>query len=132
MPDQMKRPCRSHEPLLAAALSAVAMTGCNSTMTSAHDPSPAGSDAVPTNMVPPPGHGPFTGTVADWPFWVARHEFGVSTYSTNGCKVIYNNFLRVNEPDDVLHSSSEPNGTQFPTNIKSATHMISKHHQTAI
>src|SRR3546814_1226231 len=103
----MKSPLRLRDPVLAAALAAVAMTGCHSTMTSAHDPSPAGSDAVPPNMVPPPGHGPFTGTVADWPLWFVRHEFGVSTYSTYGCKVIYNNFMRVNEPDDVLQRSEE-------------------------
>src|SRR3546814_3928416 len=79
-------------------------------MTSAHDPSPAGSEAVPPNMVPPPGHGPFTGTVADWPLWFVRHEFGVSTYSTYGCKVVYNNFVFVDEPDDELQSSSEAIG----------------------
>src|SRR3546814_5513617 len=83
------------------------MTGCHSTMTSAHDPSPAGSEAVPPNMVPPPGHGPFTGTVADWPLWFVRHEFGVSTYSTYGCKVVYNNFVFVDEPDDELQRSEE-------------------------
>ena len=49
----------TRDPVLAAALAATAMTGCHSTMTSAHDPSPAGSEAVPPNMVPPPGHGPF-------------------------------------------------------------------------
>src|SRR3546814_20332619 len=87
-------------------------------MTSAHDPSPAGSDAVPPNMVPPPGHGPFTGTVADWPLWFVRHAFGVSTYSTYGCKVIYNNFMRVNEPDDVLQSSSEAIGAKYPNNMR--------------
>src|SRR3546814_20217798 len=54
----MKSPLRLRDPVLAAALAAVAMTGCHSTMTSAHDPSPAGSDAVPPNRVPPTGHGP--------------------------------------------------------------------------
>src|SRR3546814_1779688 len=72
----IKSPLRLRDPVLAPALVAVAMTGCHSTMTSAHDPSPAGSDAVSPNMVPPPGHGPFTGTVADWPLWFVRPEFG--------------------------------------------------------
>src|SRR3546814_11645959 len=114
MPDPMKRPLRIHDPLLAAALAAVAMTGCHSTMTSAHDPSPAGSDAVPPNMVPPPGHGPFTGTAADWPFWFVRHAFGVSTYRTYGCKLLYNHFRRVTEPADVLQSSSDALGRKYP------------------
>jgi hypothetical protein len=114
----MKRPLRLRDPVLAAALAAFAMTGCHSTMTSAHDPSPAGSEAVPPNMVPPPGHGPFTGTVADWPLWFVRHEFGVSTYSTYGCKVIYNNFMHVNEPDDVLQISSASLGSKYPGNLE--------------
>src|SRR3546814_3019306 len=92
MPDPMKRPLRIHDPLLAAALAAVAMTGCHSTMTSAHGPSPAGSDAVPPNMVPPPGHGPFTGTVADWPLWFVRHNFGARCFDTQSCEVLYNGF----------------------------------------
>src|SRR3546814_16765589 len=89
----MKRPLRINDPLLAAALAAVAMTGCHSTMTSAHDPSPAGSEAVPPNMVPPHAHGPFTGTVADWPLWFVRHESGVSTSSPYGGRVVSNNFV---------------------------------------
>src|SRR3546814_15215667 len=92
MPDPMKRPLRIHDPLLAAALAAVAMTGCHSTMTSAHDPSPAGSDAVPPNMVPPHGHGPFTGTVAAWTLWFVRHNFGARCFDTQSCEVLYNGF----------------------------------------
>src|SRR3546814_875135 len=128
----MKSPLRLRDPVLAAALAAVAMTGCHSTMTSAHDPSPAGSDAVPPNMVPPPGHGPFTGTVADWPLWFVRHEFGVSTYSTYGCKVIYNNFMRVNEPDDVLQSSSEAIGAKYPNNMRAGYSSIANFPPPAI
>ena len=116
----MKRFLRLRDPVLAAALAAAAMTGCHSTMTSAHDPSPAGSEAVPPNMVPPPGHGPFTGTVADWPLWFVRHEFGVSTYSTYGCKVVYNNFVFVDEPDDELQSSSEAIGAKYPNNMSAS------------
>src|SRR3546814_11088577 len=101
----MKSPLRLRDPVLAAALAAVAMTGCHSTMTSAHDPSPAGSDAVPPNMVPPPGPGPFTGTVAAWPLWFVRHEFGVSTYTPTVFKVIYNNFNSDTEPQAELPSS---------------------------
>lgn len=95
----MKRSLRLRDPVLAAALAAAAMTGCHSTMTSAHDPSPAGSEAVPPNMVPPPGHGPFTGTVADWPLWFVRHNFGAHCFDTQSCEVLYNSFP---------HGSEEP------------------------
>src|SRR3546814_2453904 len=83
-------------------------------------------------MVPPPGHGPFTGTVADWPLWFVRHEFGVSTYSTYGCKVIYNNFMRVNEPDDVLQSSSEAIGAKYPNNMRAGYSSIANFPPPAI
>src|SRR3546814_19224756 len=71
-------------------------------------------------MVPPPGHGPFTGTVADWQLWFVRHEFGVSTYSTYGCKVVYNNFVFVDEPDDELQTSSEAIGAKYPNNMSAS------------
>lgn len=116
----MTRSFRLRDPVLAAALTAIAMTGCHSAMTPAHDPAPAGSDAVPPNMVPPPGHGPFTGTVADWPLWFVRHDFGVSTYSTRGCKVVYNDFVFVDEADDVLQSSSEAIGAKYPNNMRAS------------
>ncbi|GAB3318577.1 hypothetical protein [Luteimonas notoginsengisoli] len=95
----MNRPLRLHDPVLAAALAAIAVTGCHSPMTSAFPPSPAGSEAVPPNMVPPPGHGPYTGTVADWPLWFVRHNFGAHCFDTQSCEVLYNGFP---------HGSEEP------------------------
>lgn len=40
-------------------------------------------------MKPPPGHGPYTGTVADWPLWFVRHRFGSSCFSVQRCVIDY-------------------------------------------
>ncbi|MFC6185051.1 hypothetical protein [Pseudoxanthomonas japonensis] len=45
-------------------------------------------------------------TVADWPLTFVRHNFGATSYSTYGCKVLYNGFLHLSEEDDVLQMSS--------------------------
>ncbi|WP_349656260.1 hypothetical protein [Xanthomonas sp. 10-10] len=45
-------------------------------------------------------------TVADWPLKFVRHSFGAACYSTYGCKVRYNNFLFIDDPDDKLEVSS--------------------------
>lgn len=63
--------------ILAAAL----LQGCSS-----RTPSP------PDNMKPPPGHGPYTGTVADWPLWFIEHEFGAYCFDTVSCVVTYAGF----------------------------------------
>lgn len=77
----MRRRCRSRTgrmALLAATLAAtLLLQGCNAT------------DPVPEHMRPPPGHGPFTGTVADWPLWFAWHQWGVHCYSVQECHVLY-------------------------------------------
>lgn len=70
----------------------------------------------PSNMTPPPGHGPFTGTAADWPLWFIAHNFDVSTYSTYGCKVRYGSY-RVDEADNILQSSSDAIGVNYPDNM---------------
>ena len=75
---------RCHRPRagLAAFLAAVLtgatlLQGCNA-VEPEFDP-----------MTPPPGHGPFTGTVADWPLWFAWHQFGTHCFSTQSCKILY-------------------------------------------
>jgi hypothetical protein len=45
-------------------------------------------------------------TVADWPLTFVRHNFGATSYSTHGCKVVYNGFLHLSDDDDVLRISS--------------------------
>ncbi|HJS34526.1 MAG TPA: hypothetical protein VJ766_03455, partial [Pseudoxanthomonas sp.] len=45
-------------------------------------------------------------TVADWPLTFVRHNFGATSYSTYGCKVVYNGFLHLSDDDDVLRISS--------------------------
>lgn len=64
--------------LLAATMAAtLLLQGCNAT------------DPVPEHMRPPPGHGPFTGTVADWPLWFAWHQWGAYCYSVRDCQILY-------------------------------------------
>ncbi len=102
--------------LAPALLLSLAMTGCYPAMTTTA-PDPDIQPAHPSsNMTPPPGHGPYTGTVADWPLWFTAHDFDVSTYSTYGCKVRYGNY-RIDEPDDELQSSSESLGSDYPDNM---------------
>lgn len=69
-----------------------------------------------SNTTPPPGHGPFTGTVADWPLWFIAHDFDAYCFSTYGCKVRYAGY-RVDDPDDVLKVSSESLGEKYPDEI---------------
>lgn len=40
-------------------------------------------------MKPPPGHGPYTGTVADWPLWFVRHGFSARCFSVQDCTIDY-------------------------------------------
>ncbi|MBB6600015.1 hypothetical protein [Luteimonas sp. MC1825] len=64
--------------LLAAVLTgATLLQGCNA-VEPEFDP-----------MTPPPGQGPFTGTVADWPLWFVWHQFGTHCFSVQSCKIIY-------------------------------------------
>lgn len=102
-PDQFRRGI-----VCAAVFFFLAMTGCHSAMSTTASQDESNS--------PPPGHGPFTGTVADWPLWFTAHDFDVSTYSTYGCKVRYGHY-RIDEPDDELQSSSEALGSSYPDNM---------------
>jgi hypothetical protein len=116
----MNRPLRLHDPVLAAALAAIAVTGCHSPMTSAFPPSPAGSEAVPPNMVPPPGHGPYTGTVADWPLWFVRHNFGAHCFDTRSCEVLYNHFPHgSDDPSPSVASYERPLDKLLPASFLS-------------
>ena len=64
--------------MLAATLAgALLLQGCNAT------------ESTPAHMKPPPGHGPFTGTVADWPLWFAWHQFGGYCFDTQTCEIRY-------------------------------------------
>ena len=57
---------------------AALLQGCNAVETKNFDP-----------MEPPPGHGPFTGTVADWPLWFVWHQFGAHCFDTQACDIRY-------------------------------------------
>lgn len=70
---------------------AALLQGCNAVETKNFDP-----------MEPPPGHGPFTGTVADWPLWFVWHQFGTHCYSTQSCRITY---------DGRLHGTDSPRPT---------------------
>ena len=103
---------------IAAVLCMIFITGCHSAMSTSHIESRPGPDSLLPHMVPPPGHGPYTGTVADWPLWFVQHNFGAYCYETYGCKVQYNGFNHVNEPNDILQISSASIGSKYPANLK--------------
>ena len=91
--------------LLAATLSVPSLAGCQPAMTDStpHMPAVAGT---PDRK--------YTGTVADWPLFFVSHTFGAACYSTYGCKVRYNDFLHVDDPEDVLQLSSQSLGPKYP------------------
>lgn len=65
-------------PAAFLALAAALLQGCSS-----------GTPVSADNMQPPPGHGPYTGTVADWPLWFPWHSFGAYCFGVQSCKVTY-------------------------------------------
>lgn len=67
------------------------------------------TDHLSSNMTPPPGHGPFTGTVADWPLWFTGHNFGAHCFNTQRCRVLYGGFTHGSEaPTHSVMSSGRP------------------------
>ena len=58
--------------------------------------------------------GKIDSTVADWPLTFVRHNFGATSYSTYGCKVVYNGFLHLSDEEDVLQISSASDRFAFP------------------
>lgn len=71
---------------LVVAGAALVLQGCGS---AEPVPDAATPPARANNMQPPPGHGPYTGTVADWPLWFPFHDFGSYCFSVQSCKIIY-------------------------------------------
>lgn len=51
------------------------------------------------------------------PLTFKRHNFGAFCYSTYGCRVTYNGFTHVSEPEDVLQLSSASLGDKYPANL---------------
>jgi hypothetical protein len=61
------------------------------------------------HMKPPPGHGPFTGTVADWPLWFPWHYFGGYCFDTQVCEISYAGSLHGSErPQPSVASYDRP------------------------
>ena len=50
--------------------------------------------------------GKIDSTATEWPLTFVRHNFGATSYSTYGCKVVYNGFLHLSNDEDVLQISS--------------------------
>lgn len=67
-------PVWSGRLLITLALGVGLLQGCNKRF----DP-----------MEPPPGHGPYTGTVDDWPLWFVQHRFGSKCFSVRDCTITY-------------------------------------------
>ena len=59
--------------------------------------------------MPPPGQGPFTGTVADWPLWFIWHNFGSHCFDVQECRIIYAGRAHgVDKPKGSLESLGRP------------------------
>lgn len=85
-------------PAAFLTLAAALLQGCSSAA-----PVPA------DNMQPPPGHGPYTGTVADWPLWFIEHNFGAYCFSTLRCVVEYARFAHGGDsPRPSIESLGDP------------------------
>lgn len=97
----MRRRSGTRASLLALAVAVVAgvslSQGCNVL------------ERTPDHMKPPPGHGPFTGTVADWPLWFAWHQFGTHCFSTQSCTISYaGDVFGVERPTGSFESLGRP------------------------
>lgn len=67
------------------------------------------SEPTYEHMKPPPGHGPFTGMVADWPLWFPMHQFGGYCFDTQACEIRYaGNFHGSERPQASLASHGRP------------------------
>lgn len=84
-------------PIFAIVACALVLQGCRA------------GEPVHEHMIPPPGHGPYTGTVADWPLWFPMHKFGAYCFDTRRCEVRYAGFLH-GGPDPRLQPSLESLG----------------------
>lgn len=93
--------------IATTAMISVATTGCHASMGQS-------SSAGPISALP---EGHYTNVGAEWPLKFRAHYFGVSTYSTYGCRVEYAGRVRADEPADRLQSSSEALGSRYPANM---------------
>jgi hypothetical protein len=71
----------------------LALTGCQSAMST---PS--------TSSTPPDGS--YSNANVEWPLKFKAHYFDAYCFSTYGCKVLYRNMVRVEDPDDTLKIAS--------------------------
>lgn len=104
MPSLPLFPTVAVRPPFAALLLVLLLAGCQPVMPT----SPS------NNSAPEPK---WDNTVADWPFRFKRHNFGAGCYSTYGCKVIYDNFLHIDQPEDELRRSSDSVGPDYRDNL---------------
>lgn len=91
---------------IAAAAVLTLLQGCQPVMSTQPNDPPSSAQGRADN------------TVADWPFKFRRHNFGAACYSTYGCKVVYDDFLHIDEPDDVLEPSSASIGPEYLDYLK--------------
>lgn len=93
------RPCTPLSLGFAILAALFSLQGCQPVLS--NSPATTQSESRPDN------------TVANWPFKYQMHDFGAACYSTYGCKIKYDNFLHVDEPDDELQPSSESIGPDY-------------------
>lgn len=79
--------------LLTAVLFPLITTGCQPAMST----SDYGKPPIEPET---PGGRPYTGTVADWPLFFIKHNFGAHCFDTYGCRVLYDGFAHGVDSDD--------------------------------
>ncbi|HEY0504731.1 MAG TPA: hypothetical protein VGD42_14715 [Lysobacter sp.] len=87
-----------------AALIALLLAGCHAAMSTGSDHRSASDEG-------------FDNSSARWPLEFRAHYFGVATYSTYGCQVVYDNELVKVDPEDELEISSASIGDKYPDNL---------------
>lgn len=76
--------------LLVAIVTSIALLqGCKAAKETTPERAATPAPEPNEHMKPPPGHGPYTGTVADWPLWFPWHKFGTHCFSVQGCRISY-------------------------------------------
>ena len=88
----------------AAALISLSIAGCHAAMS---------NPTTPPSDAPKPG---YSNSSEFWPFEFRAHYFGVATYSTYDCKILYNGGIFSMDDERVLQIASSSVGS-YPDNL---------------
>lgn len=111
-----------HRPAAGLIIAAgLLLQGCQPVVHSPSNPNPSAAvgahGTAAHGTAAPATDTPEAGTTAEWPLRFTAHNFGAFSYSTYGCKVVYGDMLRLDDPDAELQISSESLGGKYPENL---------------